>query len=46
MGDKVVWKFEGNPEIGTVKWKGFIGSQINVGVEFVSRHLNDVLKFL
>lgn len=36
VGDKVIWSFEGSPEIGTVRWKGFIGSQINVGVEFVS----------
>lgn len=35
VGDKVVWNFEGRPELGTVKWKGFVGSEINVGVEFV-----------
>lgn len=37
IGDKVMWNFEGRPELGTVKWKGFVGSHIHVGVEFVRK---------
>ncbi|CAL8098805.1 unnamed protein product [Orchesella dallaii] len=51
LGDKVVWYFEGCPEVGTVKWKGFVGSQINVGIEFerqlglpIKDHSSDALQ--
>ncbi|ODM93098.1 hypothetical protein Ocin01_13584 [Orchesella cincta] len=51
LGDKVVWYFEGCPEVGTVKWKGFVGSRINVGVEFerqlglpIKDHSSDALQ--